>query len=644
MNFKLKNLSCIMFAMILGFLISSTPGQTKTLQLYILTGQSNSLGAVKGSPADKNLLKKYQSDGSTKFWHTNFNKDSGKPVDVAPPPSASWEPIVPQSCGTAASLYNCMGPEYGFAFVMEKKGWKLIPTPGKEAADIGIIKASLDGGGKQYWYKGTPAYKTIVGSVNSATAKALEDGYGKVQIAGVMYLQGESNSDASNVAKDFLTFLTNLEADISRPGVDTSHLKKQQAILGEHALWGTTNDKNPETGDITAGENGNTGEASNTSEQHRALAESRKNMGWVPTRDLAKITKGDSMGVHYDGKSQITIGARYAYEAARLAGYDTGCVRNGDTAAPLCSPKAWTNGRLPLQSPAIWDVSSSVKDNMTGTSPKEKTALFGIQIEDPYLNTVTIRGIMASTTPSLKDSSLTLGKGGITIDPGKKLTTGDGTNLKIASVLVIHGNQNWSIPLGKSIHITSSDKSQDSKGTLISGSGDIHMYSSTKLSAFPTNDALVVIDLAEPSGNAPYVGNWNISSNIKLRINGAESSSPTVILDRLTLGLGSTSLTTNSDPEKNSPILTVSGSNFLIQKDIILNVELPIPSNGKSESPVSFRIINPNGSQLAKTLNKEKFTLSPKSKGWQIDSYEASSGIITLSTAETVLSLPNSAP
>ena len=50
----------------------------------------------------------------------------------------------------------------------------------------------------------------------------------------------------------------------------------------------------------------------------KSLAASRPGMGYVPTRDLPKLTAGDNMGVHYSGKAQISIGARFAYEAARL--------------------------------------------------------------------------------------------------------------------------------------------------------------------------------------------------------------------------------------------------------------------------------------------------------------------------------------
>ena len=80
----------------------------KELKIFLLTGQSNSLGAVKGSPASPELLKKYEPK-TTLYWHENFGQREG----VFPGASTSWEQVRP-----AMPLYNgslCMGPEYGFA-------------------------------------------------------------------------------------------------------------------------------------------------------------------------------------------------------------------------------------------------------------------------------------------------------------------------------------------------------------------------------------------------------------------------------------------------------------------------------------------------------------------------------------------------
>lgn len=495
------------------------PAEAKTLQLYILTGQSNSLGAVKGSPAPSALLERYKSNGSTRFWHNNFNKDSGNSVDYQPQASSSWGTVTPQLCGTASSHYNCMGPEYGFAAMMERKGWSLdAAASGK--ADLGIVKASLDGGGYTYWNKGTKAYNTIVNTIREACENALASGYDGVEIMGVMYLQGESNPNDSNIANSFLTFLDNLQADISREGVDTTRLANHQAILGEQAQWNTTNVTNPETGDVTGGFNGNEGKAGTTRDQQQALAQENDNMGWVPTRDLAKITAGDNMGVHYDGKSQITIGARYAYEAARLVGYDVGTVRSGNYEAVLSSTDAWMNGKLPSDSVAVWDVASSAKDNMVSSSAGTNTSLYGIRIEDTYLNTVAIRGVAVdgSASPSLQDGRLILGSGGIEIAAGK--------NLDIDAVLELQGNQTWNIAGGSTLTIQGSGAGNSSAGnhvlSFITGNGDVTIRNST-LDADPSGIARVNANTYINTAAAAFTGNWTIGAGVEITMNGKDS-------------------------------------------------------------------------------------------------------------------------
>lgn len=491
--------------------------EAKTLQLYILTGQSNSLGAVKGSPASAELLEQYKSDGTTKFWHNNFNKDTGNSVDYNPSASTSWGAVIPQVCGTASSHYNCMGPEYGFAAMMERKGWSL-GGPSSGNADMGIVKASLDGGGSSYWNKGTKAYNTIVNTVREACENALANGYDKVEIMGVMYLQGESNTaaDSNNAADSFLTFLNNLEGDISQEGVDSTHLTERQAILGEQAKWSTTNVTNAETGDVTGGFNGNEGSSGTTRDQQEALARENGNMGWVPTRDLAKITSGDTMGVHYDGKSQITIGARYAYEAAKLAGYDVGTVRNGNYDAVLSSTEAWMNGKLPVDSVAVWDVASSAKDNMVSSAAGTNATLYGIRIEDTYLNTITIRGVAVSgsSAPSMQDGHLILGSGGIDLSAGK--------NLNIASVLELQGAQQWNIAGGSTLSIRGNSSAGNHQLTFITGTGDVAIRNST-LANDPSGTAKVVVNTYINTDAAAFTGNWTIGPGVEVTMNGRDT-------------------------------------------------------------------------------------------------------------------------
>ena len=128
----------IRFLSFLFFLCFFSVCSAKELKIFLLTGQSNSLGAVKGSPASPALLKKYEPK-ETLNWHENFGQREG----VFPGASTSWEQVRP-----AMPRYNgnlCMGPEYGFAFTLEKNGWF-------KDADVAVVKASrafVFAGGKQ---------------------------------------------------------------------------------------------------------------------------------------------------------------------------------------------------------------------------------------------------------------------------------------------------------------------------------------------------------------------------------------------------------------------------------------------------------------------------------------------------------------
>ena len=170
----------IRFLSFLFFLCFFSVCSAKELKIFLLTGQSNSLGAVKGNPASPELLKKYEPK-ETLYWHENFGQREG----VFPGASTSWEQVRP-----AMPRYNgnlCMGPEYGFAFTLEKNGWF-------KDADVAVVKASRDGGDNSHWRKNGQAYRTLVQAVKNACAGVDRSKYSKVEFAGLLYLQGESLS------------------------------------------------------------------------------------------------------------------------------------------------------------------------------------------------------------------------------------------------------------------------------------------------------------------------------------------------------------------------------------------------------------------------------------------------------------------
>lgn len=192
----------------------------------------------------------------------------------------------------------------------------------------------------------------------------------------------------------------------------------------------------------------------------KSLAASRPGMGYAPTRDLPKLTAGDTMGVHYSGAAQISIGARFAYEAARLAGKDAGSVRSGRYDVPLGAPEAWMNRKQPGKNVCVWNVASSIKPSVVSGTVK----LFGIRVEDPAVNTVVIEGAGAS------GDRLVLGPGGIRLSEGK--------NLLIKGNVQLAGRQTWNIPGGSAVTIASREPAAlDGKALpgLLSGQAEVHV-------------------------------------------------------------------------------------------------------------------------------------------------------------------------
>ncbi len=478
--------------------------EDKTLKVYLLTGQSNSLGAVKQDPASAQLLSRYATSGDDAplYWQRNIasNVPAGE--------STSWGTVQP-----AAPAYNgnlCMGPEYGFAYMMQKKGWNI-----GENSDVAIIKASRDGGGNSNWVKGSAMYDHLLAAVSNALSQVNPSEYSSIEIVGLMYLQGESNNatEADAAAQRYKDLANNLKADIAAlqnlpVSVDTSNMT---SILGEIATWGGVDNNQTRNNQYNL---------SQTAASETGIGD----VGWVATRDLDKLNPDDGMKVHYNGKAQITIGARYAYEAARQAGIDTGSTRSGNYDKTLDQKEAWMNRQLSVDGTgkiysvdnvAVWDVASSARENIISSVSGRTLALPGIRIEDSYLDTIVIRGGASGSNPSMADSHLKLGTSGITITSGKNLT--------LATVLEIDGNQNWDIAGGSTLNIVGSKIDQANAGnnvlTFITGSGNITVSNST-YAANPGSVAKVAAHIHINSTENALSGNWTIGPGVEFTMNG----------------------------------------------------------------------------------------------------------------------------
>lgn len=487
-------------------LVSVCPA--KELKIFLLTGQSNSMGAVKGSPASPELLKKYEPK-ETLYWHENFGQREG----VFPGASTSWEQVRP-----AMPRYNgnlCMGPEYGFAFILEKNGWF-------KGVDVAVVKASRDGGDNSHWQKNGQAYKMLVQAVKNACAAVDKSTHSRVAFAGLLYLQGESSAGASvpASASRLMELLDNLAGDL-KPYGDTSALAAQKVIVGENANWAGKNEMDPVTGNVTGGLEGrDTAVQGKTARQvMRDLALSRPGLGYVPTRDLPKLTAGDRMGVHYSGKSQISIGARFAYEAARLAGKDAGCVRSGRYEVPLGSPDAWMNRKVPGKNVCVWNVASSVKPGLVSGVVK----LFGIRVEDPAVDTVVIDGAGAS------GDRLFLGPGGIRLAAGK--------NLLIRANVQLAGKQVWNIPGGSTVEIASAAADGPEGKTLpvsLSGQAEVQVVQvHEKENGKEAEASRIVLRKVRPSALKCL---WILSGNVEMSLEGMSGQS--LNLGKIAVGKG----------------------------------------------------------------------------------------------------------
>ena len=436
-----------------------------TLHIYLLTGQSNSMGAVKGDPASAAMLAEYAS--GIQMWDGNMAGSVTDPsADTANKAwndtGKTWFTVQPQQtpagkgvAGPAATPYEhltgqadlrstwggstVMGPEYGFSYMMEKQGWDISSG----SSDLAIVKVSRDGGQNYFWDPddSRSIYPQILDTVIKAVLAADSSKYTDISLDGLMYLQGESgDATQGNNARNVVTkLITRLQADLNaakNPGGRLAGVSDEltvsigdSIILGEPALMG--------------------GSSNPTATVFKAWAGEDAHAGFVYTRDLGLINPGDSMNVHYDGNSQITIGARYAYTLAQVQGLDTtenGTVRvrsqyYGDSALSETSPSlndsiAWwqsTGDTVPYSTAsmastiAVWNVSSA---NMGKTSQAAETlssdlALGGIRIEDPYSDdenpgdhkaTITINNASGTHTLSVGAEGIKLQQGNLTVN------------------------------------------------------------------------------------------------------------------------------------------------------------------------------------------------------------------------------------
>ena len=192
-------------------------------KLFVLTGQSNSLGNTAGGETDPSPGSDPADSHIRFFWHNRVDAttslgDSG----------GVFTTLQSQQGGYYSGNATHWGPEIAFGRTLYRAG----------VGNFGIIKASRGGGGNTYWSKsaGGHMYSHVVSTVTAATATLTANG-DTFEIAGFLYVQGESDNstEAAEAGTRFKTLVDNLRTDL--PNASSMH-----AVIGGIAASGATRD------------------------------------------------------------------------------------------------------------------------------------------------------------------------------------------------------------------------------------------------------------------------------------------------------------------------------------------------------------------------------------------------------------------
>ena len=314
---------------LLAFLLMScwaAPVWAVDLNVYILTGQSNSLGTTFGEGATADLYGPGNdpADGNTQFFWSNVNA-----VNTVYPPL-----LYGDSGGAITALQMQQGfdhpleydpafwgPEFGFARTLAAAG----------QSNILIIKASRGGGGNTLWDKAAfdanddsgHMWGAVRDSVSEALTAAQNAGY-QLHVRGLLYEQGESNSVGEAAIADVR--LSDLAANIKQYiNTNFSNAADNMQTVAAEISNSTSNSTT-----IT------------TTNRQRQLADSRDDVAFIQTHD--QPLKSDNL--HFGRDAKLTIGQRFAHAVLDLQSRPASVLARytADLTAPSAVPHPTTQG------------------------------------------------------------------------------------------------------------------------------------------------------------------------------------------------------------------------------------------------------------------------------------------------------------
>lgn len=263
------------------------------IRLFVLTGQSNSLGTTAGGEADPTPGTD-PADANIRFFWSN-RADAATVIGDS---GGVFSTLQSQQGGYYSGSSTHWGPEIAFGRTLYRAGVR----------NFGIIKAGRGGGGNTFWQKNSAddhMYDHVMATVNAATAALTSNG-DTFEIVGLLYLQGESDTAAEAAEADnrLKTLTDNLRADL--PNAANLH-----CVAGGIAAAGTVRD---------------TVRANQT-----AIASATSYIDSFSNLDLQPALY-DSL--HFNKAAKLTVGERFAqafFAAGTVARYYGKLVFIGDS-------------------------------------------------------------------------------------------------------------------------------------------------------------------------------------------------------------------------------------------------------------------------------------------------------------------------
>lgn len=320
-------------------------------KLFVLTGQSNSLGTTNGGEADPTSGSD-PADSHVEFFWSNL---SGSGAAVGDSGGVFTTLQDQQGFGSSATYW---GPEIEFARNLYRAGVR----------NFGVIKASRGGGGNSYWLKGSAddhMYDHVVSTVATATADLTSNGH-TFEIVGLLYLQGESDSptEAAAAGTRLKTLTDNLRVDL--PGAAA-----MRTVAAGITYAGSATDDT-------------------TRANQAAIAASTSYIDYFDNTDLQDRLAPD--GIHLNKAAKIVVGNRFGQTFMNVGTVDRhygklvfigDSITQGGNGNPSYRYQVFTNlanQGVPINSAAGYEFVGSVSgayQSNAGTTPDVNGQVFG---------------------------------------------------------------------------------------------------------------------------------------------------------------------------------------------------------------------------------------------------------------------------